>query len=88
MKKAIRINKPAEPTLDDVRLQYLDKLKSQSVHQTVSELHRKMGELEVQTFEGGFQAERLERLEFYRKLARELYTHELVQASKHFYKKD
>jgi hypothetical protein len=74
-----------ELSLKDLREKYLGLAKSQGVDPAISALHNELGKLEGHIYDGGFQADRLARVQALRELSRELYTMKLTAASRHYY---
>jgi hypothetical protein len=74
-------------TTEEIRAKYLGMVKSVGYDEAITALHNELGRLESHVFDGGYERERLVRLEEMRELARELYTLKLTEESKIYYEK-
>jgi hypothetical protein len=72
-------------TKEMYRERYLKMAKSTGVDQAITEIHRELGKLEPRVFDGGYDKEKFDMVQFFRELARELYNIKLSEASTEYY---
>lgn len=73
-------------TREQIREKYLTMAKSKSYDEAITSIHNQIGSLEPRVFDNGFEASRLDELQYMRELARELFTMKLTEESKQFHK--
>lgn len=72
-------------TRDQIREKYFKLVKSAGVDQAISQLHREIGgRLEQGVFDGGYDKDKFDDVQFLRELSREIYNYKLMLDSQHY----
>jgi hypothetical protein len=66
---------------------YFGLIKTAGVDQAITRLHNDIGALEPRIFDGGYDADKFQKLQYLRELARDVYSYKLEQDSKEYYAK-
>lgn len=72
-------------TQEQVRQKYMKMVQSAGVDKAITAIHNEMGSTEPRIFDGGYNSDRFQYVQFLRELARELYGYKLEQESKIYY---
>lgn len=75
-------------TREQIREKYFKLVKTAGVDQAISQLHREIGgRLEQGVFEGGYDKDKFDDVQFLRELSREIYTYQLTLDSQKYQEK-
>lgn len=72
-------------TREQVRDKYINMAHSTGYDEAITAIHNELVRLEPHVFDGGYNKDRFEQLQFMRGIARELYTLKLTEASRVYY---
>jgi hypothetical protein len=72
-------------TREQIRDRYLKMAHKTGYDEAITAIHNELGSLEPHVFDGGYNKERFDQLQWMRELARELYTLKLTEASQEYY---